>query len=121
VGKGIDGIYWSPTGATEDGYRAVVETDYLQIILKGGMVSLGLLLLILVPAIFLGLFYSKNMLSKAAAVWILLWMFALFPATVATFSLNFLLVWISVGICYSKEIRNMPEEKVKELFHYKIF
>jgi hypothetical protein len=121
VGKGIDGIYWSPTGATEDGYRAVVETDYLQIMLKGGMISLGLLLLILVPAIILGLFYSKNILSKAAAVWIFLLMFALFPATVATFSLNFLLVWISVGICYSKEIRNMPEEKVKELFHYKIF
>jgi hypothetical protein len=120
-GKGIDGIYWCPSGATEDGYRAVIETDYLQIMLKGGMISLGLLFLIAIPAVFLGLFYSKNILSKAAAAWILLWILALFPATVTTFSLNYLLVWISIGICYSKEIRNMPEEKVKEQFQYKIF
>ena len=121
VGRGIDGIYWSPTGATEDGYRGVIETDYLQIILKGGIISIGLLFLILVPAIFLGLFYSKNILSKAAAMWILLWVLATYPATVATFSLNYLLVWISVGICYSKEIRKMPEETIKEYFQYKIF
>ena len=121
AGKGIDGMYWCPTGATVDGYRAVIETDYLQIMLKGGMISLGLLFLIAIPAVFLGLFYSKNILSKAAAAWILLWILALFPATVTTFSLNYLLVWISIGICYSKEIRNMPEEKVKEHFQYKIF
>ena len=121
IGKGIDGMYYCPTGATEDGYRGVIETDYLEIILKGGIISLGLLLLITIPAVFLGLFYSKNILSKAAASWILLWMLALYPATVTTFSLNYLLVWISIGICYSKKIRNMPEEIVKELFQYKIF
>lgn len=121
VGKGIDGLYYCPTGATEDGFRAVIETDYLQIILKGGFISLGLLLLIVIPAIFKGLFYSKNILSKAAAIWIILWMIALFPSTVTTFSLNYLLVWISIGICYSKEIRDMPEDSVKEYFGYKIF
>ena len=121
IGKGIDGSYYCPSGATEDGYRGVIETDYLQIILKGGIISLGLLLLIAIPAIFKGLFYSKNILSKAAACWILLWLIALFPATVTTFSLTYLLVWISIGICYSKEIRNMPENLVKEYFQYKLF
>jgi hypothetical protein len=121
VGKGMVGSYYCPTGATEDGYRKVIETDYLQIMLKGGYISLGLLLLIAVPAVFLGLFYSKNILSKAAASWILLWMLALFPATVTTFSLNYLLVWIAIGICYSKEIRKMPEATIKEHFQYKMF
>ncbi|MEO8764889.1 MAG: hypothetical protein ABI416_11405 [Ginsengibacter sp.] len=121
VGKGIDGMYWCPTGATPDGYRLVIETDYLQIMLKGGAISLGLLFLIAIPAVLLGLFYSDNILSKAAACWILLWFLALFPATVTTFSMNYLLVWISIGICYSKKIRKMPEETVKELFQYKIF
>jgi hypothetical protein len=121
IGKGIVGIYYCPTGATEDDYRAVIETDYLQIMLKGGIISLGLLFLITIPAIFKGLFYSKNILSKAAAIWILLWLIALFPATVTTFSMNYLLVWISVGICYSKNLRNMSEDSVKEYFQYKIF
>lgn len=121
MGKGIDGTYYCPTGATEGGYRYQIETDYLQIILKGGIISLGLLLLITIPAIFKGLFYSKNILSKAAASWILLYIIDLYPATVTTFSLNYILVWISIGICYSKEIRNMPEDTVKKYFQYKIF
>ncbi len=121
IGRGINGLYYCPTGATEDGYRNVIETDYLQIILKGGIISLALLLLIAIPAIIKGLFYSKNILSKAAAIWILLWLLALFPATVTTFSLNYLLVWISIGICYSKEMRNMPEDLVKENFQYQLF
>jgi hypothetical protein len=121
TGRGIAGKYYCPTGLTEDGYREVIETDYLQIILKGGIISLGLLFLITIPAIFKGLFYSKNILSKAAATWILLWLIALFPATVTTFNLSYLLVWISIGICYSKEIRNLPEDTVREHFQYKIF
>jgi hypothetical protein len=121
MGKGIDGTYYCPTGATESGYRYQIETDYLQMILKGGIISLGLLLLITIPAIFNGLFYSKNILSKAAASWILLYIIDLYPATVTTFSLNYILVWISIGICYSKEIRNIPEDTLKKYFHYKIF
>ena len=119
IGRGIEGIYYCPTGVTGDGYREVIETDYLQIILKGGLISLGLLLLIVIPAIFKGLFYSKNILSKAAAIWILLWLLALYPQTVTTFSLNYLLVWISIGICYSKRIRNIPEDSVKNIFNIK--
>jgi hypothetical protein len=120
IGRGIEGIYYCPTGATESGYRTVIETGYLQIILKGGIISLGLLLLIALPAIFMGLFYSRNILSKAAAIWILFWLIAMFPTTVASFTLNYLLVWISIGICYSRKIRNMPEEFVREQFGFKM-
>jgi hypothetical protein len=69
-----------------------------------------------VPAMFKGLFYSKNILSKAAGIWILLWLTDLYPATINTFTLNYLLVWISVAICYSKTIRNMPDSAIKEIF-----
>ena len=93
----------------------MIETDYLYIILKGGIISLGLLLLILIPAIVKGLFYSRNLLSKASAIWILLWVIELYPANVNSFSLNHILVWLAVGICYSREIRNMPEKIVTKL------
>ena len=99
IGKGINGKYYCPGIDKDDttGYRTVIETDYLQLILNGGLVFLILLLLILIPAIILGIFYSKNMLSKAAAIWILLWICYLYPARVTTFSLHYILVWISVG------------------------
>jgi hypothetical protein len=90
----------------------MIETDYLNIILKGGIISLVLLFLIAIPAVIKGLFFSKNILSKAAAFWIIIWLVELYPANVNSFSLNHILVWISIGICYSKEIRNYTESHV---------
>jgi hypothetical protein len=121
LGRGIDGNYYCPSGATDDGYRTVIETDYLQIILNGGVISLTLLLLVAIPAIIMGVFYSKNILCKACATWILLWVICLYPTNITTFSLNYLLVWISIGICYSKNIRNMEENLVRTIFNYKLF
>ena len=121
IGRGIDGNYYCPN-VDEDAvsnYRSVIETGYLQIILKGGLISLGLLLLITIPAIFKGIFYSNNILSKAAGIWIFLAVLSFYPATVDTFSMRYLLVWIAVGICYSKEIRNIPDEVLREYFSQK--
>ncbi|MGC4034410.1 MAG: hypothetical protein QM764_00515 [Chitinophagaceae bacterium] len=118
VGKGMTGDYYCPNIDEDDtsGYRDSIETDYLNTILKGGVISLGLMLLMAVPAVLKGLFFSKNILSKAAAFWILLWMVSLYPSNVTTFSLNYLLVWICIGICHSKELRNIPEEDLVEYF-----
>jgi len=120
IGKGINGKYFCPTidnvnDAT--GYRESIETGYLQIILKGGLVSLTLLLLILLPAVYNGLFNSKNILSKSAATWIFLWIIYLKPIIGNTFSMHYLLVWIAVGICYSKKIRNMSDITIKSYLH----
>lgn len=121
IGKGFNGKYYCP-GILEGGpgslsiFRSGIETDYLNIILKGGLISLGLTLMITVPAILKGLFQSRNMLSKAAAIWILFYLGDLYPTPVTTFTLNYLLVWISVGICYSKSIRDIPEEEVRKFF-----
>lgn len=119
IGRGINGQYFSP-GIEEDqitNYRSVIETGYLQTILKGGIISLGLFLLIAIPAIIKGLFYSKNTLSKAAGIWIFMSLINLYPTAVNTFTLQYLLVWISIGICYSKKIRNLSEEFLINYFH----
>ncbi len=120
IGRGMSGMVAAPIGIDVDsptpGYRKGIETDYLNIILKGGIISLGLLLLIAIPAVIQGLFLSKNTLSKAAAFWIILWLISLYPSTVTTFTLNYILVWISIGICYSKSVRNMSDEVLKEYF-----
>ncbi len=120
VGRGMSGMVAAPIGidinSKTPGYRNGIETDYLNIILKGGLISLGLLMLITIPAIIQGLFLSKNLLTKASALWIVLWTISLYPSTVTTFSLNYLLVWVAVGICYSKPVRQMPDEVLRDYF-----
>jgi hypothetical protein len=118
IGKGINGQYYCP-GVIPDArsdYRPIIETDYLNIILKGGIISLLLFLLITVPAAIKGIFYSSNNFSKAAGFWVLMWLMNLYPTTVVTFTLNYILLWVAVGICYNKRIRSIPEELMKVYF-----
>ena len=119
IGKGFDGRYFCPN--IDDtyevvGYRPMIETDYLHIILKSGSVYLALLLALMIPAVFKGWFRSNNILSKAAASWIFFWILCLYPANVFAFSFNYLLVWLSVGICFSERIRSLPNETLKRYF-----
>ena len=115
IGRGINGEYYCPDIEEDQvtDYRQTIETGYLQTILNGGTISLGLFLLMAVPAMLKGIFSSKNILSKAAGVWILMSIINSYPATVTKFELSYLLVWISIGICYNKEIRNMPESQMR--------
>lgn len=115
AGKGMTGEYYCPgiDSGNKSGYRFVIETDYLNIILKGGIIGLVLFLLLAIPAIIKGLFFSSNNLSKAAAIWIILALINMYPSAVNTFTLNYLLVWISIGICHTPAIRTMPEHLVR--------
>jgi len=119
IGKGINGKYYCPMWDEITGipsiYRDVIETGYLQVILNGGIVSLGLFSLIAIPAILKGFFSSRNILSKAAALWIFLFLIFSYPGTPTSFSLFYILVWISIGICYSNEYRSMSDDSIKEL------
>jgi len=121
IGRGMSGLVAAPTAIDNNsdhpGYREGIETDYLNIILKGGVISLGLLLLIAVPAMINCFFFSKNTLSKAAGFWILLWIISLYPSTVTTFTLNYILVWLSIGIGYSFKTRNIPEKSLEKYFN----
>jgi len=120
IGRGIDGKYYCPGVEGDDitVFRGVIETGFLQTVLKGGLISLGLFLFIAIPAIFKGLFDSANILSKAAGFWILLSIIYSYPTIIQVFSLNYLIVWISIGICYSKKIRYIAEDTLRRnLYH----
>lgn len=118
IGRGINGTYYCP--GVDEGFgglflinRPGIESDYLNIILKGGIISLGLLLIIAIPAAIKGIFYSNNLLSKASGIWILLYLKDLYPSPVTDFTLNYILVWVSIGICYSKFIREKTDSEIK--------
>lgn len=123
IGRGMNGQYFCP--GVEDGegrisvYRGVIETGYLQIILNGGIISLFLLVIIAIPGMIKGFFTSNNLLSKAAGIWIVLFFLYAYPGGPAIFTLNYTLVWISIGICYSEKIRKMSDTDILVLLKSK--
>lgn len=117
VGRGMFGMYYAPTQDFEAGaYRGTIETDYLNMVLKGGLINLVLLLIIILPAVYFGLLRSKNTLALGFAMWIVFWMLNTYPSTVQVFSLNYLLVWVGVGFCYSPTLRNIPDRFLVNYF-----
>ena len=127
IGKGLDGSYYCPgideafigmeiTHRDAD-YRDTIENGFLQMILKGGVIYVLLFLLIAIPAIIKGYFYSNNMLSKASASIVFLWILDMIPFGLPVFSIRYLLFWVCIAICYSETIRNMENEEVHEIIN----
>ncbi|GAP72526.1 hypothetical protein [Candidatus Symbiothrix dinenymphae] len=130
IGKGLNGTYYAP-GIDEDwvggrsktnnyrdlDYRVYIECGYLQLMLNGGVVYVALFLLVLLPAIVLGLVFSKNIFSKGCALVIFLWLIDMVPFGLPAFTPRYFIVWFCVALCYSKELRRMSDEQIKELLY----
>lgn len=119
VGKGFNSGYHCPgidDSIFKDGVRTVIETDYLQLIMVGGILNLILLFLCIVPALYLGFFKSSNYLVKSLALWIFIWLISLYPANVYSLNLYHIAMWICVGFCYSKSIRELSQAEISFYF-----
>jgi hypothetical protein len=124
IGKGINGTYFCP-GVDKEwnngedlkyrdlDYRVYIECGYLQLLLNGGVIYLAIYLLILIPAIIMGLFFSRNLFLKSCAILILMHLIDMAPFGLPTFSLRGLLIWLCVAVCYSKAMRLKNEEEMQ--------
>lgn len=125
-GKGMNGKYYSPTGTgniTEDGdykenvdFRDVIENGYMQQGLNGGIVYLVLFLLVTLPAVFLGFFQSRNQFCKACSIIIFLWLIDMFIFGLPRLTMQYILVWIAIGVCYTNSLRNKSNDEVADIF-----
>jgi len=113
IGKGFLGEYYCPGVDPNKDTRFIIESGYLQTILKGGIVSLALFLLISIPAAYLGIVNSKNILCKASGSIVLLWLIDMFPWGMPAINIRYILVWTCIGICYSKAIRSLTDKEIK--------
>ena len=113
IGKGFLGEYYCHGAEIGKDNRFIIESGYLQTILKGGVISLVLFLLISLPAAYLGIVKSNNILSKASGTIVILWLIDMVPWGMAAINIRYILVWICIGICYSKAIRNLSESDLK--------
>lgn len=123
TGRGILGDFKSSLYEKENGSenRLAIETAYLDHIMRGGYIYLILLTIISVPAIFMGFFKSKNLLCKAFAAIILLNFIDMIGFGIPSPTMKYLLIWIGVSICYSKQMRSYSDEYLKKAIGLKIF
>ena len=124
TGRGALGTYYSSffknrfkyTKTGGDSYnRSASEVGYLQMILKGGVIMVILYLLILIPASFLGIFRSKNIIARMCGyyvfIYIIIWSVSFYP----TYSAEFILFWMAAGTCISSKARNTTNEELYQI------
>jgi cell division protein FtsL len=124
-GKGALGFYYSPffyqmslsdEGGGDGAYRYNAEIGYLHMILKGGVILVALYVLLLLPAVFLGFFKSKNAITKGGALYIFGFMILWLVTYTPIFTPMYLMLWMSAGACYSKRIRKMSNEDLRLMY-----
>lgn len=114
-GKGLNGRYYYPLYEDDylNGWRYGSETGFYNILLKGGyLMAITYILLLLYPAI-LGIFKSKNLLSKGFGFYILLSLIELYPFGWLSFNIKFLIIWIGIALCSSPRFRKLNDSQIK--------
>lgn len=102
-GRGMDGSYYQMVENSEENSitydRKVIETGYLHMILKGGIVNVLLILLILFTAFIQGLKSGKTLL-KGLAGFLLIYLLEMYMTSpVSFFSVRTVIFWLIVSVC----------------------
>jgi hypothetical protein len=119
IGKGISGTYYSPHIESNGTlYREHIESGYLELILKGGVILVILYALFVIPAIFLGLFRSKNNMSKLFAIYCILFSGILYGVgSYFTFGMRYILLLFCVFNCYNREMRKLTNSEIQKILN----
>lgn len=114
LGRGWLGVYYDSVY----GYRPYIETGFLQLILRGGLLLCIPYVLLLLFSFINGFFRSKNYLCKSLGAVALVQLFCLYPNGVPAFSMSFFLMWIGVLICNNPTLRRYDDMQIQEYFFY---
>ena len=123
TGRGVLGDFKSviyEKGA-DDENRSAIENGYLDHIMRGGYIYILLLIIIAVPAIFKGFFQSNNLLCKGFAALILIYFIDMIGFGVPYLSMKYVLIWLGISVCYSKQMRSYSDEYLKNKVGIKFF
>ncbi len=110
-GRGSVGTYRSM--ASGGIFRANIECGYLQIILKGGVIMLCLMLLMAVPAMVKGIFTSRNYVSKAFGFIVAGRLIEMVFFGLPEASPRYALFWLAIGICLNARIHHMTDSQIE--------
>jgi len=124
IGRGALGQYYSPYFAIlkregvkggDSPIRSTNEIGYLHMILKGGYIMMALYLLILVPAAYLGIVKSKNLLARMSGYIILSFIIMFVLIYPPEYRIDFIILWMAVGTAITKSIREMSDKDLLKI------
>jgi hypothetical protein len=113
-GKGINAGYTSYDFETFN--RLAVEVGFLQILLKTGIVGFLLYISLIISAIFKALNSSENYFMKYLGLLLCGYVLMFFIENIIGFNLFNIIIWTVVGMCHSRELRDLNDKEIKELF-----
>lgn len=119
IGRGAAGTYFDSLGVFQDidGKRSEIETGYLHLILKGGILYMVTYVLALAYAAYLGVFRSKNSFVHSFGIIIFISLLELIPYGIPTWNFKYLSIWMGVAICLNNRFREMSNQEVKDFLH----
>lgn len=123
-GRGIDGTYLNPMNYwnfknddfREVSHRSNIENGYLYMIMKGGIIYLGLFLAMVFQSLYYGFYKSKNNLSKALSFYIFIYLMDMVTYGQPGFNLKYFLLWICISLLYNKKFRDFNESEINSFF-----
>lgn len=113
-GRGWFGRYYDPLFSN---FRSSIETGYLALILRGGLLYLIPYVVTLGITAFTGYFKSNNLFCKSFAIMCLMQIISLYPYGWPAFNFFHLIIWLGVWACNDNSIRNMTDQEIS-LFYF---
>lgn len=102
---------------TQRGERASCETSILNIFNYFGIIGVCIYLLIFWRAAHLAISHSNNSYLPVIGIYVAFrWVFA-WIEDFSRFDLNYMFLWILIGICYSPIYRKMTNQELKHFFN----
>ncbi len=114
LGRGIFGKYtWGSRGWPPAPYvRINVEIGYMQLVLKGGYLMLVSFLLLSLHAVYLGIFRSRNKVTRYLAVIIIARLIIMSTAMPPRVGFEYFMYWLAIGGCLSIPFRALTDEQI---------
>ncbi len=117
-GKGITGKYYSDFFEMVEG-RMGVEVAFLAILLTSGIFGMIIYASVILVALYLAFYRSKNQLSKQFALFLSFHWFMIFVEVIPTFNQYYFILWIIAGLSLSQKFRQMSDLQVSYLINGK--
>jgi hypothetical protein len=114
-GSAYKSYYFADSDLNDRG-RYGSEVGFLNTLLYSGALGVFFYALVLFSAAYYGVNHSKNYLCKMLGIFLAgHWLF-FFVEDITKFDLNFFFIWLSVGLCFSKQFRALTDFDIKCYF-----
>ena len=97
--------------------RRHIEVGHLYHLLTGGLIQVVLFNSIALGAVYLGLRRSRNVFTYCLAFIVLGWVLLMLTAGIPFMTPRYLLVWLAIGGCWSRELRSMTTDDFVGMWH----